>query len=101
MIHNLMPFALRPASTHYPPAQGVSTDQLPDPAPGITYVVPVTVALAQQGRRHDLLVPCGQVTHIDGRPISCDGIGHLTKEGAVEPLLDWEYGLLDRALDAS
>lgn len=46
-------------------------DNLPASRDGVSYVVPIGVALSQAARRDDLLVPYRDVTTADGTVIGC------------------------------
>ncbi|MEU6713049.1 hypothetical protein ABZ897_16325 [Nonomuraea sp. NPDC046802] len=47
---------------------------LPDPAPGVWYIVPLLTGLAAAGRE-DLLVPHEQVRNVDGTVVGCRAFG--------------------------
>ncbi|MEV4079463.1 hypothetical protein AB0J43_04110 [Nonomuraea fuscirosea] len=54
-------------------------ENMPAPAPGVWYVVPLVTGLAAAGRE-DLLVPHEQVRNADGTVVGCRAFGKVTPE---------------------
>lgn len=60
---------------------GEQVDDLPDPSPGVLYLVSRLTALSV--RRHDLVFPQGELRDDNGQIIGCRGLGTFADPASI------------------